>query len=91
VDAKGDWKRAHESAQQGEGIDGSWIHAYLHLKEGDQDNAAYWTTGQASPFAGSRFAGNGSASSQFCWSRRTVQPARLRFSSSLSQGFLSKP
>jgi hypothetical protein len=41
-DAKGDWKRAHESAQQDEGIGGSWVHAYLHRKEGDQGNATYW-------------------------------------------------
>jgi hypothetical protein len=41
-DAKGDWTRAHESAQQDEGKDGSWVHAYLHRKEGDQGNAAYW-------------------------------------------------
>jgi len=41
-DAKGDWTRAHESAQQDEGGDGSWVHAYLHRKEGDQSNAAYW-------------------------------------------------
>jgi hypothetical protein len=41
-DAKGDWKRAHESAQQDEGPDGAWVHAYLHRKEGDHSNAAYW-------------------------------------------------
>lgn len=41
-DAKGDWAKAHESAQQDEGRDGSWVHAYLHRKEGDQENAAYW-------------------------------------------------
>jgi hypothetical protein len=41
-DGKGDWKRAHESAQQDEGPEGSWVHAYLHRKEGDQSNAAYW-------------------------------------------------
>jgi hypothetical protein len=41
-DAKGDWKRAHESAQQDEGSAGSWVHAYLHRKEGDSSNAAYW-------------------------------------------------
>ena len=41
-DGKGDWKRAHESAQQDEGVEGSWVHAYLHPKEGDQSNAAYW-------------------------------------------------
>ena len=41
-DAKGDWTRAHESAQQDEGRDGSWVHAYLHRKQGDHNNAAYW-------------------------------------------------
>lgn len=41
-DAKGDWIRAHDSAQHDEGIEGSWVHAYLHRKEGDQSNAAYW-------------------------------------------------
>jgi hypothetical protein len=41
-DAKGDWKKAHESAQQDEGPEGSWVHAYLHRKEDDQSNAEYW-------------------------------------------------
>ena len=41
-DGKGNWKRAHESAQQDEGVDGSWVHACLHRKEGDQSNPAYW-------------------------------------------------
>jgi hypothetical protein len=33
-DAKGDWARAHQSAQQDEGPSGAWVHAYLHRKEG---------------------------------------------------------
>ena len=41
-DANGDWTRAHESAQKDKGVEGSWVHAYLHRKEGDQGNAAYW-------------------------------------------------
>jgi len=41
-DGKGEWKRAHESAQRDTGTEGSWVHAYLHRKEGDPDNAAYW-------------------------------------------------
>jgi hypothetical protein len=41
-DAKGDWKRAHEMVQDDEGAESSWVHAYLHRKEGDQGNAAYW-------------------------------------------------
>jgi len=41
-DAKGDWNRAHEYAQQDEGPAGAWVHAYLHRKEGDTSNAAYW-------------------------------------------------
>ena len=42
-DAKGDWKKAHECAQEDEGDPScDWVHAYLHRKEGDQDNAGYW-------------------------------------------------
>jgi len=41
-DAKGEWAKAHESAQQDEGPAGSWVHAYLHRKEGDVSNAGYW-------------------------------------------------
>ena len=41
-DAKGDWRRAHEVAQDIDDRTGSWIHAYLHRKEGDLGNAAYW-------------------------------------------------
>jgi hypothetical protein len=41
-DAKGDWARAHEIAQDVASADGAWIHAYLHRKEGDVDNAGYW-------------------------------------------------
>jgi hypothetical protein len=48
-DAKGEWTRAHESAQQDEGIAGSWVHAYLHRKEGDQSNAAYWYSRAGKP------------------------------------------
>ena len=48
-DAKGDWKRAHESAQQDEGPHGAWVHAYLHRKEGDHSNAAYWYSRAGKP------------------------------------------
>jgi hypothetical protein len=42
-DAKGEWDRAHECAQQVEDeTDGQWVHAYLHRKEGDLSNARYW-------------------------------------------------
>jgi hypothetical protein len=41
-DARGDWARAHESAQTDDGPEGAWVHAYLHRKEGDASNAAYW-------------------------------------------------
>ena len=41
-DARGDWDRAHQIAQDVVGRDGAWVHAYLHRKEGDQGNAAYW-------------------------------------------------
>lgn len=41
-DGKGDWIKAHESAQKDESPAGAWVHAYLHRKEGDSSNAAYW-------------------------------------------------
>ena len=41
-DAKDDWKRAHFCAQEDHSADGVRVHAYLHRKEGDQGNAAYW-------------------------------------------------
>ena len=40
-DACGDWDAAHRVAQEIEGRDGAWIHAYLHRKEGDLGNAGY--------------------------------------------------
>jgi hypothetical protein len=51
-DSKGDWTRAHESAQRDEDRDGSWVHAYLHRKEGDQTNAAYWYSRAGKPVCG---------------------------------------
>jgi hypothetical protein len=41
-DAKGDWKKAHDCAQESEAPDHAWVHAYLHRKGGDMDNARYW-------------------------------------------------
>lgn len=41
-DAKGDWHTAHGIAQGENDVDGAWVHAYLHRKEGDMANANYW-------------------------------------------------
>jgi hypothetical protein len=41
-DAKGEWNKAHELIQDVEDKNASWIHAYLHRKEGDNANADYW-------------------------------------------------
>jgi hypothetical protein len=41
-DAKGDWDRAHNCAQEDRERTGSSVHAYLHRKEGDMRNAAGW-------------------------------------------------
>lgn len=50
-DARGDWTRAHESAQEDESPAGAWVHAYLHRKEGDASNAAYWYRQAGKPVA----------------------------------------
>lgn len=39
---KGEWERAHNIAQEIETRMGSWLHAHLHLIEGDVGNAGYW-------------------------------------------------
>ena len=41
-DARGNWASAHEVAQDVNTPDGAWVHAYLHRREGDTANAAYW-------------------------------------------------
>ena len=50
-DARGDWNKAHDTAQDIDAADGSWIHAYLHRKEGDAGNAAYWYRRAGKPVA----------------------------------------
>jgi hypothetical protein len=39
---KGSWEEAHQIAQEIHTPLGSWVHALLHLIEGDQGNANYW-------------------------------------------------
>jgi hypothetical protein len=41
-DGKEDWESSHNVAQDIDNKNGSWIHAYLHRKEGDIFNARYW-------------------------------------------------
>jgi hypothetical protein len=41
-DERGDWDTAHRIAQDINDETGAWVHAYLHRKEGDLSNAAYW-------------------------------------------------
>lgn len=50
-DARGDWKAAHAMAQDIHDRTGSWIHAYLHRKEGDLGNAGYWYRRAGQPVA----------------------------------------
>src|SRR5687768_15018132 len=50
-DAKGDWEAAHRVAQDVEDASGAWVHAYLHRKEGDPSNAAYWYRRAGQPVA----------------------------------------
>jgi len=38
----GNWEAAHSVAQEIHTPMGSWIHAHLHVIEGDLANASYW-------------------------------------------------
>jgi hypothetical protein len=50
-DARGDWEAAHAAAQDIDDGTGAWVHAYLHRKEGDLSNAAYWYRRAGQPVA----------------------------------------
>lgn len=50
ADARGDWDGAHGLAQDDASRAGSWVHAYLHRKEGDRSNAGYWYRRAERPF-----------------------------------------
>ncbi|WP_373552910.1 hypothetical protein [Haliscomenobacter sp.] len=41
-EGRGDWEASHNIAQDVHSKEGSWVHAYLHRKEGDIWNADYW-------------------------------------------------
>jgi hypothetical protein len=49
-DGRGEFDSAHALAQSDEGRVGDWVHAYLHRKEGDASNAAYWYRRAGRPF-----------------------------------------
>ena len=50
-DAGGEWDRAHEAVQEDGSAEGAWVHAYLHRKDGDVGNAAYWYRRAGKPVA----------------------------------------
>jgi hypothetical protein len=50
-DGQGDWNQAHSVAQDVEDATGAWVHAYLHRKEGDLQNAEYWYRRAGKPIA----------------------------------------
>lgn len=41
-DAKEDWHTAHSLIDSLDDKNSCWVHAYLHRKEGDINNADYW-------------------------------------------------
>lgn len=49
---KGEWDAAHDIAQDIHTPLGSWIHALLHVIEGDQWNADYWFAKAKKPSRG---------------------------------------
>ena len=49
-DGKGDWALAHDLVDDLETKDGMAVHAYLHRKEGNAGNAAYWYARAGSGF-----------------------------------------
>jgi hypothetical protein len=50
-DGRGDWDKAHACVDHGTSAEDMRVHAYLHRKEPDLANAAYWyrQTGRSMP------------------------------------------
>ena len=54
LDGKGDWAAAHGTVDDLETTTAARVHAYIHRKEGDLDNARYWyRRAGATPLTGS--------------------------------------
>jgi len=53
-DANDDWDKAHEMVQDNSPAS-CHVHAYLHRKEGDPDNARYWYQRAGQPVAEGEF------------------------------------
>ncbi|HEY1083649.1 MAG TPA: hypothetical protein VGE29_15420 [Prosthecobacter sp.] len=49
---QGNWEESHDIAQDIHTAMGSWIHALLHVIEGDQWNADYWFSKARKPSHG---------------------------------------
>lgn len=41
-ESAGDWETAHRTVQELDTPEAALVHAYLHRREGDEGNAAYW-------------------------------------------------
>ena len=55
LDARDDWSAAHKCVDEldrpGVDADAMWVHAYLHRKEGDAENAGHWYRRAGRPVA----------------------------------------
>jgi len=49
-DLHGDWDTAHRIVQVMSDVNAMWIHAYLHRKEPDINNAKYWYRNAGKPY-----------------------------------------
>ena len=54
---KDKWDKAHEIVMDEGGRECAWVHAYLHRKEGDPSNAAYWYRRAGQPVAAGSLSG----------------------------------
>lgn len=47
---QGQWTQAHDQIQRDSSDLGAWLHALLHLQEGDLEDAQYWYERAGRPF-----------------------------------------
>ena len=49
IDRKIGWDEAHDFLGDASDTDSAWVHAYLHRREGDLNNARYWYNRSGKP------------------------------------------
>src|ERR1700739_5180393 len=86
-DAKEDWSRAHALVDELETSDGMAVHAYLHRKSGQIENADYWYARAGRSFERPAFEAEGQALADALLPKRVSNNQRRRSTATDAHGY----